>query len=508
MSFVTGTASVRRLRAPIAVLVAVLSGPSLWASDSSLADALKAHDTTRFDALLSAKADVRAAQPDGTTALHWAVQLQDLTRAERLLKAGADANAANRYRETPISLAAANANAGLVRLLLEAGARAGSTSGEGEPVLMTAARGGSVESVKLLVAKGADVNATEPWYGQTALMWAAASDHVEVVKQLLAAGAGVEVAAKGGFTALMYAARNGAHASGALLVGAGADVNHHLTEGYSALTLAIHNASYELAATLVEAGADVNDTKSGFTPVYHLIWSHYPGRANYAPGPENKNQMGRVDWMTLMRLLLARGADPSIAMTKTHPNGYRLGQIGDSRGFTPLMLAARFQDVELMRLLLANGADPKAVTYNNTTLLSVAAGVSAYMGEMPAFKPGSYMETLQLAFEVCACDVNEQNGHGWTALHAAVAREANDGLRFLASKGARFDLKTAEEDVNFPRKGDGKTPMRLAMGNFQSMSYKWYCDQQVVLRELMNLPPAACIQVPPGGSEPALTQKY
>jgi ankyrin repeat protein len=43
-----------------------------------------------------------AAEPDGTTPLHWAVRANDLGAVNKLLAAGADAKAANRYGVTPL----------------------------------------------------------------------------------------------------------------------------------------------------------------------------------------------------------------------------------------------------------------------------------------------------------------------------------------------------------------------------------------------------------------------
>ena len=51
-------------------------------------------------------ADRGAADPDGTTPLHWAVRDGNLTEVHRLIRAGADARASNRYGVTPLSLAA------------------------------------------------------------------------------------------------------------------------------------------------------------------------------------------------------------------------------------------------------------------------------------------------------------------------------------------------------------------------------------------------------------------
>ena len=67
--------------------------------------------------LLDDGADVNAAEPDGTTALHWAVLRDDQDAVRQLIGAGAHADAANRYGVTPLALAATNGSAALVEAL-------------------------------------------------------------------------------------------------------------------------------------------------------------------------------------------------------------------------------------------------------------------------------------------------------------------------------------------------------------------------------------------------------
>src|SRR5436190_6618451 len=76
--------------------------------DVRLLDAVKRRDQKAFATLLRAKANVNAAQPDGATALAWAVHLGESSMAEALLNAGARADTADEYGETPLTLAAAN----------------------------------------------------------------------------------------------------------------------------------------------------------------------------------------------------------------------------------------------------------------------------------------------------------------------------------------------------------------------------------------------------------------
>ena len=94
------------------------------ARDSRVADAAEQRAATAVSALLTEGADVNAPQPDGATALHWAVYWDDLAVARALLRAGADPNAVNEYGVTPLVLAATNGSERMITALLPAGARA------------------------------------------------------------------------------------------------------------------------------------------------------------------------------------------------------------------------------------------------------------------------------------------------------------------------------------------------------------------------------------------------
>src|SRR6266404_3045706 len=94
---------------------------TVLAAGSDVADAAKRGDKTAVRTLLAQKADVNFKQPDGGTALHWAVWREDVELATMLLRAGANANAANLTGATPLSLASTNGNAAIIELLIKAG---------------------------------------------------------------------------------------------------------------------------------------------------------------------------------------------------------------------------------------------------------------------------------------------------------------------------------------------------------------------------------------------------
>src|SRR5688500_10574517 len=58
--------------------------------DTRLIDAIRHDDVAAARALLAQRIDLRAADADGSTALHWAAQRNNLTLVELLLAAGGD----------------------------------------------------------------------------------------------------------------------------------------------------------------------------------------------------------------------------------------------------------------------------------------------------------------------------------------------------------------------------------------------------------------------------------
>jgi len=72
------------------------------AAASDVADAVMKKDWQAVRALLQKKADVNAAQVDGSTALLWAVHWDNTEIADLLIRAGADVKAAARTGGTPM----------------------------------------------------------------------------------------------------------------------------------------------------------------------------------------------------------------------------------------------------------------------------------------------------------------------------------------------------------------------------------------------------------------------
>src|SRR5262249_38626810 len=101
-----------------ALLIGVASA---GAATSEGAAAAMRGDRQAVRAALARKADVNAAQVDGTTALHWAVERDDVELAELLLTAGASVSARTREGVLPLQLAAINGNAAMLGRLIRSG---------------------------------------------------------------------------------------------------------------------------------------------------------------------------------------------------------------------------------------------------------------------------------------------------------------------------------------------------------------------------------------------------
>src|SRR5205085_10483923 len=106
----------------LALLFVSLQAIAFAAAPPNAADAAQQKDAAALRALVKQHADVNAAQPDGTTALHWAAHWYDAELVDLLLRAGANAKAANRYGATPLGEAVAAGSAGTIDALLRAGA--------------------------------------------------------------------------------------------------------------------------------------------------------------------------------------------------------------------------------------------------------------------------------------------------------------------------------------------------------------------------------------------------
>jgi uncharacterized protein len=340
------------------------------------------HDTVR--SLLKEGDDVNSAQPDGMTALHWAVQKNDVELAKLLLYGGANVRATTRIGGyTPLLIASKNGQTAMIETLLTAGADAKSATANGATALMLASQAGNADAVKMLIAHGADVNAVEQVKGESALYFAAAYGRADVVRVLTASGANPNVATKvinldafnkeeqERFAQFAQQAgqaaggRGGAQAGGAGAAPAqarggrgfnpnakpGIDRQYNYTElvgywgGLAPLHIAARQGELGAVKALLDAHADVNQRSAG-DKVTPMLVATINGNFDVA------------------KYMLDHGADPKLAQ---------------ENGVTPLYAAVNCQwadkalypqpraqeqqqlsYLDMMQALLEKGADPNA----------------------------------------------------------------------------------------------------------------------------------------------------
>jgi ankyrin repeat protein len=450
----------------------MLSSGAAFAASSPVADAVEKREIATLQKLLQQHAAVNAAQPDGTTALHWAAHWNDAEAVSLLIAAGADAKTANRYGATPLSEAASLGNAAIIEQLLKAGADPNTrTTADGETVLMTSARAGNLDAVNALLGHGANVNAQETYRNQTALMWAAAEHHPQVVKALLEHGADWKVQSsfretkipklstassispisRGGLTAFLFAAREGDIETAKVMLDHGVDINQTDVDGTSGLVVSAMNKQYTFAKFLLDRGADPNVTDvKGRAALYAAIdarnedWSALPMRKEQDPLPS----------IDLIKAILAHGANLNARLTHNLPgrSGMDYGDVALDEGTTPFMRAARSGDAATMRILLAAGADPKLATKDGNNALLFAAGIG-YRDKQTQGTDAQALEALQLCMDQ-GLDLQQANTKGETALHGAANRGSDVLVKFLVEHGAKLDVKSKA----------GFTPLDIAMG--------------------------------------------
>ncbi len=380
-----------------ALLIAVLVGATSFAADAPLAEAIKSGRRAAALELLSKKADVNAAESDGSTAVLWAASLDDADLVARLLKAGANSKVRNQLGATPLSEAAFNSNTEMIKALLDAGADPNAVGADDQTPLMIVARTANVAAAKLLLDKGANPNAKESQRGQTALMWAAAANQGAMVRQLLANGAEPDaktatdlmtplVSAEpraqprtpGGMTAMLFAAREGCLECAKALLEKGAKVDLPDPEGVTPLISSLFNAHFDLAKFLIEKGANVNRWDWwGRTPLYLAV------DYNTLPhgGRPDQPSLDETLPLDIARIVLEKGAIPNPQLKLAIPyraTGADRGADGMlTIGTTPLLRAAKAQDAVALELLLSHGANMDLPNNQGMVPILAAAGVGS-----------------------------------------------------------------------------------------------------------------------------------
>jgi ankyrin repeat protein len=348
-------------------------------------------------------------------------------------------------------------------------------------------------------------------------MRAAAGSHAEVVRALVAAGADVHAFSKSGFTPLQFASQQGDIESAKILLAAGAAVDEAPKaqpdarkdawgsggacatgrarcftpeENGTPLVIAAASGHEAMSLFLLENGANPNAVDAyGRTALHYAIPEGWAGIDSFFYRPfHDKTRL--PDMPTLVKALLAKGANPNAQITRDF-SAYSRGPYAygtSAVGATPFAFAAAAADLEVMRILLDGGADPKIPTKDGTTPLMFAAGVGRIQERRDEQENARALDAVKLTSEL-GIDVKAANAAGRTALHGAASIGADPIIQFLAEKGANLEAPDRR----------GITPFGIAAGmaGDEEHADRIYKSTQDLLVKLAGKPLEGIVKAPP-----------
>jgi len=280
--------------------------------------------------LLDARADVRGARADGTSALAICARYGPAEAVDRMLSLGAAPDSVDSRGQTPLMWAAAAGRTVAMALLLKAGANPNRVSKGGFTPLFFAIKSGVVPATQIMLAAGAD-----------------------------SAHRGPENS-----SAVQLALYQKNYGAAVLLVPHGADIVERDRTGEQLLHGAAAGGDAELIRLLLAKGADPN----GLTGPSRITWVT---EANFGVPPPSVPPTpplliaaanGRKD---AMMLLLAAGADPRfVAADGTNvvlaaARGGSAATLDYALSLAPVVDIAGKDGMTALHLLVAGGVQPE-----------------------------------------------------------------------------------------------------------------------------------------------------
>lgn len=344
----------------------------LPSGDAALPLAVQRGHRRLVGALLDAGVDPNQRDANGSTALHHAVLDGDEATVRRLLLVGAAPLARSSDGQTPLGMALARNRRELVPWLdwspwpLPARRLLPSD-------LPGAAMAGDFGAVARLLALGLPIDAIDA-QGCTALLRAAGGGHAAIVRHLLDAGADPAIRARTGATALSAAISMQRPEVVDLLLGHGVSPEQPMPGGVTPLMLACALGLPELASRLLRAGAQVDAMDAQGLRALHCVALFAFGSREIprvlalldqlllaGASADARDADGRSSLALALGARAEQGAVPDESLVhavveRLLAEGIPLSE-GDSRGATPLHLAAQHGLPRVVRRLLAAGAD-------------------------------------------------------------------------------------------------------------------------------------------------------
>lgn len=363
-----------------------------------------------IDTLLTFKANLHAkTKKEKIDAFHLACAHGSVAAAKRLLAHDVNIKAAAPNGWTALHSAAVNGQDAIVRLFHETGKDLSPMSPDGTPLdfarihgrtstetlfkslgakkgaalsVHLAARHGDMEELNRWLSKRANVLARERKHQATPLHWAAEADQLEAATLLLRKGANTTSRTDGGWTPLHSAASKGSTNVLALLLKRRSPVNA-ISQSGTPLDLAIGYKQDTVAGMIREKG-------------------------------------GREGWQISIHMAAAKGR--GVAVQTFLERGVKVNAVDSLHRSTPLHWAAGAGKVNTMEMLIARGAIIDARSESDATPLH-----QAVLRNRP--------EAVELLLNNNAA-VNLKNKSGYTPLDYATANKRTELIKALKAAGA------------------------------------------------------------------------
>uniref|UniRef100_A0A3B4VG47 Ankyrin 1 n=1 Tax=Seriola dumerili TaxID=41447 RepID=A0A3B4VG47_SERDU len=289
---------------------------------------------------------------------------------------------------------------------------------------LRAARSGNLDKALDHIKNGLDIN-TANQNGLNGLHLASKEGHVKMVLELLHSGIELEATTKKGNTALHIAALAGQEKVVAELVNYGANVNAQSHQkGFSPLYMAAQENHLEVVKFLLENGANQSlPTEDGFTP---LAVALQQGHENVVALLINYGTKGKVRLPALH--IAARNDDTRTAavLLQNDPNPDVLSKVLElSTGFTPLHIAAHYENMSVAQLLLNRGANVNFTPKDELTPLHCAAR-------------NGHVRIIEILLEHGA-PIQAKTKNGLSPIHMAAQGDHMDCVRQLLQYNAEID---------------------------------------------------------------------
>ena len=405
---------------------------------------------------------------DDDTPLHLAVASGHIDLVQILQQAGASQTARNRANETPLHLASRLGHSAITEILLMNLTPEEISSNLADNFGITylhiacwvdLSPGESKDMVTRFVDAGIDlelqVSANEPKYGgYRPLHFAVENERVREVQQLLSANVKVNVNTNDGMTPLYFAAKNGnATILDMLLkcdqshtIDLNSRVNNDVSKwpGYTALHFALR------------ANEPNVDLQNKTDIVQKLLAHGASADLTDSRGWSPLHLAAQAGQETMVNILLAHGAN--------------VNRQESTNKSTPLHLAVTEQHDKMTNLLIARGADIALEQDDGMTPVHMTAGwlhkqnIDNLVMFAPLFDVGNKLVSCKNIVRILMEYLEEIPGNpkdskGVTLLHVAIAAGNQKAIQLLISRGVNLNEKV-NDDSSF---WQGYTPLLLAV---------------------------------------------